>query len=449
MKKKLIAVCAAFAAVCLFFAVSPPLRAESGSCGPDLRWRVENGTLTVTGTGEMDSFYKSSWYFADYNITKAVLAEGVTSVGDSAFVGCTELTSISLPSTLTSIGSRAFTDCSSLETIAIPAKVAQIGDDVRVSKTSATTSMFYYRGVNAFLGCDRLAEFIVAGENPYYASDDEGVLYNKKKTELLCVPPACAGAFSIPATVRSVGCYALICNGLTDLMVPNSVRYIEINSIGSGLTDLWYYGTKNQWYDVAINNPDGYYNYDAIFAPITLHIIDEGCFDDVFADEYYAPAVSWAVAGGVTNGTSKTTFSPAKTCTRAQVVTFLWRAFGKKGTAGNTAFRDVDPKAYYAPAVSWAVANNITNGTDRTHFSPDSPCTRGQVVTFLYRAAGSPAVRGESGFGDVSADDYFSAAVTWAVANHITNGTSKTTFSPEKPCTRGQVVTFLYRFSAR
>ena len=168
-------------------------------------------------------------------------------------------------------------------------------------------------------------------------------------------------------------------------------------------------------------------------------------FIDVAAGSYCYDAVQWAVANGITKGTDKTHFSPNAGCTRGQVVTFLWRAAGEPTVGGNVGFVDVAPGSYCYEAVKWAVANGITKGTDATHFSPNATCTRGQVVTFMYRAEGEPAVGGSVGFVDVAPGSYFYEAVKWAVANGITKGTDATHFSPNATCTRGQVVTFLYR----
>ena len=167
-------------------------------------------------------------------------------------------------------------------------------------------------------------------------------------------------------------------------------------------------------------------------------------FTDVYESDYYYDAVLWAVANGVTNGTSATTFSPNAPVTRAQMVTFLWRAYGSPKATGSNPFADVSADAYYYDAVLWAVANGVTVGTSATTFSPDAPVTRSQAVTFQWRAAGSPVVAGDS-FDDVAADAYYAGAVTWAVANGITNGTGGNKFSPEVTVTRAQAVTFLWR----
>ena len=173
----------------------------------------------------------------------------------------------------------------------------------------------------------------------------------------------------------------------------------------------------------------------------------ENPFTDIRESAYYHDPVLWAVANNVTNGTSASTFSPEEGCTRAQVVTFLWRAAGKPDPASSESpFSDVKEGAYYYNAVLWAVENGITNGTSDKTFSPDETCTRAQIVTFLWRYEGQPAPTGTSNpFADVKPSAYFGSAVLWAVEKGITNGTSATTFDPEDTCTRAQVVTFLYR----
>lgn len=170
-------------------------------------------------------------------------------------------------------------------------------------------------------------------------------------------------------------------------------------------------------------------------------------FTDVAADQFYTEPVDWAVRRGVTNGTDKGIFTPDGTCTRAQVVTFLWRAYGcPEPETDEIPFVDVEPDAYYTDAVLWANENGITNGTDKTHFSPDSPCTRAHVVTFLWRAEYEGQGAGFGTFEDVdSPSEYYFTAVYWANLHGITNGTDATHFSPDKPCTRGQIVTFIYR----
>ena len=187
--------------------------------------------------------------------------------------------------------------------------------------------------------------------------------------------------------------------------------------------------------------PSGKVNVDAAYSKIATAI----SFRDVKQGDYYYDAVKWAVEKGITEGTSTETFSPHASCTRAQMVTFLWRVASSPEPIGTVnPFSDLSPNAYYYKAVMWAVENGITQGTSADTFSPDATVTRGQTVTFLHRAAGSPAT-GVSGFSDVSDGAYYAKAVAWANENNITSGTGNGKFSPNTGCTRGQIVTLLYR----
>ena len=170
-------------------------------------------------------------------------------------------------------------------------------------------------------------------------------------------------------------------------------------------------------------------------------------FDDVKPGAFYFDAVRWAVENGITNGTGKNTFSPNDVCSRYQIVMFLWRAAGQPEAKAAVSFADVKPGDIFYEAVQWAVERGITKGTSSTSFSPYAPCTRGQIVTFLYRSAGSPKVSGACNFSDVSSGSFCRDAVIWASSEGITNGTSAGRFSPNEGCTRAQVVTFLYRAS--
>lgn len=172
-------------------------------------------------------------------------------------------------------------------------------------------------------------------------------------------------------------------------------------------------------------------------------------FSDVAGGAYYNEAVRWAVKNGVASGTDAKHFSPDAACTRGQAVTFLWRAAGCPAPAlAENPFADVKPTDYCYDAVLWAVQTGVAKGTSASTFSPDAACTRGQIVTFLYRAAGSPSGYANSGYTDVPETSYCAAPVVWAVALRVTSGTSAITFSPDALCTRAQIVTFLYRANA-
>lgn len=168
-------------------------------------------------------------------------------------------------------------------------------------------------------------------------------------------------------------------------------------------------------------------------------------FTDVHAEDYYYDAVLWAAQEGVTGGTSDTLFAPNAGCTRAQAVTFLWRAAGSPEPKTLSSFADVPADAYYAKAVAWAVENGVAKGVSETAFAPDTSCTRAQIVTFLWRAQQSPASGGENPFTDVPADAYYAQAVAWAVENGAAKGVNETAFAPDDNCTRAQIVTLIYR----
>ena len=173
-----------------------------------------------------------------------------------------------------------------------------------------------------------------------------------------------------------------------------------------------------------------------------------GVFVDVATGSYYEDAVDWAVENGITKGTDDTHFSPDGICTRAQAVTFLWRAAGSPEPETRAMpFTDVPVGSYYYDAVLWAVENGITKGTSDTTFTPNMTCTRAQIVAFLWRSEKSPAAGTANPFADVKSTAYYADAVLWAVKENITKGTTNTTFSPDADCTRAQIVTFLYRFT--
>ncbi len=187
--------------------------------------------------------------------------------------------------------------------------------------------------------------------------------------------------------------------------------------------------------------PAGQVTVTAAFAPAA----EQSPFRDVSASDYYYDAVKWAAEKGITSGTSADLFSPSAPCTRAQMVTFLWRAAGSPNVGGALTFTDVADSAYYAPAVRWAASVGVTSGTGAGRFSPDDPCTRGQMAAFLYRWQQSPAASGSNPFTDVADSDYYYAAVLWAYQKGVTQGVSASAFAPSAPCTRGQMAMFLYQ----
>ena len=201
---------------------------------------------------------------------------------------------------------------------------------------------------------------------------------------------------------------------------------------------------------VKITEKKGKYTFTMPASKVTIKgkFVEEApeqIFADVPVDAYCYEAVKWAASEGITGGIGNNLFAPGLPCTRGQIVTFLWRAAGSPAPKSMSSFADVAEDAYYAKAVAWAVENGITGGTGDGKFSPDATCTRAQAVTFLYRASGSPAVSGSAAFSDVAADAYYASAVKWAEKNGITGGIGGGLFGSGNNCTRGQIVTFLYR----
>ena len=201
---------------------------------------------------------------------------------------------------------------------------------------------------------------------------------------------------------------------------------------------------------VKITEKKGKYTFTMPASKVTIKgkFVEEApeqIFADVPVDAYCYEAVKWAASEGITGGIGNNLFAPGLPCTRGQIVTFLWRAAGSPAPKSMSSFTDIAEDAYYAKAVAWAVENGITGGTGDGKFSPDATCTRAQAVTFLYRASGSPAVSGSAAFSDVAADAYYADAVKWAEKNGITGGIGGGLFGSGNNCTRGQIVTFLYR----
>lgn len=436
------------------------------------------------------------------------IPDSVTSIGNHAFDACSSLSSINIPDSVTSIGYTAFADCDSLTNVILPNSVTNISTSLFAGCTGLNSitipnSVTSIEG-NAFSGCTSLKSINVVDANTAYCSVN-GVLFNKDKIELIIYPGGKTEAsYTIPNSVTSIGDSAFSrCTNLKSVAIPDSVKSIGKYAFYdcTSMTDVYYSGSETQWknisgvdgcfdgaaihfaqgehkhsYTVAITAPTctaaGYTVYtcscgssykdnytDALGhsyvngactrcgakATGTLTPVTPTGFVDVPTDAFYANAVKWAVENEITSGVGNNRFDPNGQCTRGQVVTFLWRAAGKPITKTLISFSDVQPGAYYYEAVKWAVANGITAGTDAAHFSPNATCTRGQVVTFLFRAANSPSASTFSSFSDVPATAFYYNAVNWAVANGITSGVGNNRFAPNDTCTRGQVVTFLYR----
>ena len=246
------------------------------------------------------------------------------------------------------------------------------------------------------------------------------------------VPATANGSVTVSPSTASKGTTVTVTTKPNEGYELGSLEVLDKNGNALALKDL---GNGK----CSFVMPDGKVSVEAEFVKTAAT-----SFADVPANAFFADAVKWAVDKGITNGLSDTMFGPYESCTRAQIVTFLWRAAGSPEPKTASSFTDVPVSTYYAKAVAWAVENGITNGMTETTFAPDATCTRGQSVTFLYRALKGTA-SGSTNFTDVKSDAFYADAINWAVANNVTNGTSNTTFSPNADCTRAEIVTFLYR----
>ena len=411
-------------------------------------------------------------------LTSVSFPESLTAIGKSAFNGCEKLAALDLPEGLDSIGDSAFQSCKALTKVDLPAQISELGAFAFFNCTGLTTvklpESITVIPHAVFDGCKKLTDVTIPGTVTLI---DAYAFSGCKVLKDMTLPESvihigdyafydCTGLKSVtlPEGLETIGIYAFQdCKMLEAVTIPASVRKIDFHAFGScsklteikfcgdapelGLTATPFFGVKATAY---YPNGNPTWTEDAMKkcgGKLTWAPYGGLPFTDVPVDSFYYDSVVWALDNGITTGTSDTAFSPEQSCNRAQVVTFLWRAAGSpEPSSSEHPFVDVEAGSFYEKAVLWAVETGITKGTDATHFSPDAPCNRATVVTFLFRAEPSPTVnRGASPFTDVTLDDWFAATVLWAVEQGITNGLTATQFGPDAICNRAQVVTFLYR----
>ncbi|MGI6205291.1 MAG: leucine-rich repeat protein [Anaerovoracaceae bacterium] len=426
--------------------------------------------------------------FADCISLQSInIPDSVTSIGDNAFASCFSLQSIEIPDSVTSIGFAAFQLCSSLESIEIPDSVTSIEDqtfeacyslqsieipnsvtsigyiafkDCRELKSIEIPSSVTSIGLRAFEACNVLTDIYYGGTEEQWNAingvdsadipETTTIHYNSTmpdQPEVTVEPTALTFPDSESGTkITNSGKLKLTVEpsnaSKKDLVWTSSDPSIAtVNNTGTVIA------LKDGTVTITVKTKDG-----KLSSSIKVEVIKsddtpstEDKFTDVQKNDWFFDAVYWAFVEGIAEGTSETTFSPDNECTRSQIVTFLWRANGSPDIAVSNQFTDVSSDQYYAKAVAWAVQQGITAGTSDTTFSPDMPCTRAQAVTFLWRANESPGASASSKFNDVDSSQYYAKAVEWAVQQGITVGTSDTTFSPDVVCTRAQIVTFIYR----
>ena len=479
-----------------------------GRIGEDVHWSLySNGLLKIFGEGEMWNYENATdlpWWDIRTEIQRAEIAPGVTSLSDYTFCRCTALTEVTIPASVARIGTQAFSG-SGITNVILDPENADLCCVDNVVYSKDMTELVAMPGL--YSGHYVLPETVCELSAYEFAHQTAmtGVTLHRGLTRIDTAAfwdCTVLTEVTIPANVNYIGYYAFRdCSALQRICFQGEAPEIEYNAFYDLELDCYYPENLSSWenniywdYSGWINwiPYDGQHSYSGkIIAPTCTdagythyscahcgdsyradevpalgHAFVNGIcircglrdetdasahpFVDVMESDYFLEPVLWAVENGITSGTGNGKFSPEDTCTRAQVVTFLWRACGKPAPASDeNPFTDVPADAYYYDAVLWAVENGITSGTGNGKFSPEDSCTRGQVVTFLWRAMGKAEPETEENpFGDVTAADYFYNPVLWAVENGITAGTGAGTFSPETDCTRGQVVTFLYRCMA-
>jgi hypothetical protein len=473
---------ALFLALLLLFVTLLPAWAAERS--DQLLYSVDNqGQATITGYVEMPEGVLS--------IPDAIDGHPVIAIGNEAFYLCSEVTEVILPEGLVSIGANAFTDCATLVGITIPDGVTEIGEqafmgcssleDVGLPTTLTELSANLFSDCTALKSIDIPEGVEVIGQEAFF------------RCESLC-------EVTFPTTLKTIEARAFQgCSNLSSVTLPTGIASIGSRALG--------YGLKSKVDDFVLNS-DGSevikayaeandFTYHMTVEPVTEPeddlsgkmgtippamedaepedtkepeiletsgetnskpdqtvsdkaqetIVEKIQFTDVAEDTWYSKSVQWAVANQITDGTGNGLFSPQKGCTRAEIVAFLWKQAGRPVSGGKNPFTDVNKGDWYYDAVLWAVENGITIGIGNNCFSPNKTCTRAEIVRFLWNQEGKPAVQAYNPFRDVSESDWYYDSVLWAVGVKVTNGTSADTFSPMKTCTRAEAVTFLYNRS--
>lgn len=540
-----------------------------GECGSNLKWSLneDTGVLRISGSGEMSDYHsadglESPWHDYAASIKSVVIGSGVKTVGnyafaglknlksveinaelkrlgDGAFYGCTALNDIEGIEGVRIIGNECFRGCSALSTIGIPSGCTSVGSyafagtaikSISVPKSvtnigegafSGCKKLSYAElpsGISAvsgslFSGCTALEAFFVKDDSSYGGSGmtiETNAFYGctalrevgiySRADSLRIAKNAFSGCKGLKSV--SIDCRSLV---LDDNAFPSSAKidyinisgeygYVAPNAFQGVSTTVVYPANGTKWGEHKGENYGGslvWESYDNHVHDYKTTVVTPTCsergytiyeckscnekfessyvrqlghsfvngecsvcgiknpFTDIDAQGkhvYYTDAIIWAAENNITSGYTATSFLPDGQCTRGQVVTFLWRLAGQpEPTNSKSGFADVMDNAYYTKAVTWAAERGITTGVDDTHFAPNATVTRAQFVTFLWRYLDRPVYGTFNPFTDVSSSSVFAPAILWAYENGVTAGTTATTFAPGATATRAQVVTFLYR----
>ncbi len=353
------------------------------------------------------------------------IPEGVEIIEEAAFQICDKITAISIPDGVTKIRMGAFSGCSSLTRLILPDGVKSIGG-------------------YAFQNCTSLEELVI----PDGVTSIGGYAFDCTNLTSLTLPSG--------LTVLEGGSLFYGCTNVTHITIPNTITEIGLivfEWLSDNVEEFYFVGTEEQWNEIggaaalefAIEEGSLSSHVEVRFGnqPPPPKPAPEQ-FEDVQSKDWFADSVTWAIHNNITSGKgSTTTFKPHDTCTRAEIMTFIWAAEGRPDPAGAAEFSDMPSLPAFRSAISWAVEQGVTSGMGGGKFGAAMPCTRVQAVTFLWAAAGKPQPNATATFSDMTGNPVYDAAISWAVENQITTGAGNNRFAPGKRCTRAEIVTFL------
>lgn len=451
-----------------------------------VEYSLSNGVLTVSGNGVCTKWWMTK--FDKRAVKEVIVKDGITKIDTGAFDTCRSLEKVTIGNGVSSIEGNAFYDCFYLKTVTIGNGTTTIGNaafrncfsltDVTLPNSVKEIGNYAFKYDYSLKHLNYSGTLTRIGEEAFYMTEKLESISLKNGLEEIgnwaFLDSGIKGSITIPSTVKTFGHNAFkgcdnitsvvvengideiptytfaYCDGITSVTLPTSLTAIKALAFSgcSALKDVYYAGNEAQWKKISIHS-----NGNDDLKEANIHYNSNGYpFKDVNVNGSHAPfatAILWASNTGITTGYSGGLFKPDQGCTRAQVVTFLWRAAGSpEPTSYSNPFSDVSNSGAMAPyykAILWAVEKGITSGYPDGTFRPNAVCTRAQFVTFLWRFEGQPAVSGGNPFVDVKSDSPFYTAILWAAESGVTTGYPDGTFRPNNTCTRAHVVTFIYR----
>ncbi len=399
----------------------------SGKSTDAITWTLDKeGTLTLTGTGKMGS---RDWYAYNDDIKCVIIGSGITSVSENAFANCENLTNIQIASSVKDIEANAFSG-TNFRTIDLPDGLERVGEfafqSSSLQKICIPDSVTVIER-DAFAKCSHLKE----------VTFPNGFQKIAKRTFAYCTN---LSEITLGTSIDQVGVEAFDgCTGLQTIRFLGNSPKLAYHAFQNVQATVYYASGDFTWTDDILQDYGGTLTWCADDSIPVYQV-----FEDVSTDVYYYKPVRWAYHHTVTAGTSEATFSPNKSCTRAEAIQFLFRAYKGEKSDGNIPFTDVSQDDWFYDAVRWAYQEKIAEGVSKNAFAPNRSCTRAEIIQLIWAAEGRPEPKGNPSFTDIRSTDWYYKAICWAKENKIAAGTSATIFSPNNVCARAHIVTFLY-----